>query len=514
MEDKASYFNRRKLLKNVALAGIGGALVPLTSFDCSGQSKKGGLIEEENSKKGTIDWQLAYVRTRDFRSELIEGYCSKTSVKAGDSIDIFVSVYPDSNVSIDIFRIGYYGGKGGRFITRLGPFPVELQPTPPVGEHRLRECQWQRTTELKIPGEWVSGVYLGKLSCDAHRYESYIIFVVRDNRKADILFQTSDTTWQAYNKWPDEYSLYDSDPPKRAWSSSPWVSYDRPYGKCPQVVDQPLTQGSGEFLAWEYPLCYWLEQNGYNVTYCSNIDTHTKDAELERIKCFLSVGHDEYWSLEMYEYVSAAIKNGLSVGFLGGDTVVGTIPLNQLNYKGQPHRILRRTGLFCGKDAENLEAYLGSSKGWAHDLITEHFDNHGPSQAMLVGGRTSYPGNGSGDWIVKNEKHWIFEGTGLKNGDAFRGLVGWEYQSFPPDNVPGLEVIAEGNVMRIDGSKSPYAATVYPGPKDNWVFNASTIYWSLGLIQPPGINYPYAHLGRPVGPDERVQKIMTNFLNK
>lgn len=514
MKNIVSNFTRRKLLKNIALVGIGGALVPLSSFASVKPQKKGGLIEAENSKKGTSDWQLAFVRSRDFRSELIEGYCSQTSVKAGDSIDIFVSAYPETNVLIDIFRIGYYGGTGGRFITRLGPFPVELQPTPPVGEHRLRECQWKRTTDLKIPDDWVSGVYLGKLSCEAHRYESYIIFVVRDNRKADILFQTSDTTWQAYNKWPDEYSLYDSDPPRRAWSSTSWVSYDRPYGKCPQVVDQPLTQGSGEFLAWEYPLCYWLEKFGYNVTYCSDIDTHTNDAGLNRVKCFLSVGHDEYWSVEMYENISSAIQNGLSVGFLCGDSVVGTVPLNQLNNKGLPHRILRRTGLFCGNDSANLEAYIGSSEGWAHDILIEQWDKHGPSQALLVGGRTCYPGNGSGNWVVKNEKHWIFEGTGLKNGDFFRGLVGWEFQSYPPDNVPGLEVIAEGKVMSGDGSISPYSSTVYPGPKGNWVFNAATIYWSLGLSQPPGINYPYTHWGRPVGVDDRIQKIMTNFLNK
>ena len=363
MRNTGSHLTRRKLLKDVALVGLGGALAPLSSFTSVKPTKKGGLIDAENKKQGTTDWLLTYVRSRDYRSELIEGYCSRTSVQAGDSIDIFLSVYPGTDVTIDIYRIGYYGGKGGRHITRLGPFPVELQPTPPVGEHRLRECQWKRTTELKIPDDWVSGVYLGKLSCKAHRYESYIIFVVRDNRKADILFQTSDTTWQAYNKWPDEYSLYDSDPPKRSWSSTSWVSYDRPYGWYPQVVDQPLSQGSGEFLLWEYPLCFWLEQHGYDVTYCSNIDTHTRDAGLNRIKCFLSVGHDEYWSIEMYENITSAIQNGLSVGFLGGDTVIGTIPLNQLNYKGLPHRIVRRTGMFCGDYSKDLGGYLQSSKG-------------------------------------------------------------------------------------------------------------------------------------------------------
>ncbi len=97
------------------------------------------------------------------------------------------------------------------------------------------------------------------------------------------------------------------------------VTYDRPYGKYPQVVDNILSQGSGSFLLWEYPLCFWLEQHGYDVTYWSNIDTHVDPKGLARVKCFLSIGHDEYWSLAMYDHVKNAIQGGLSVAFLCGN---------------------------------------------------------------------------------------------------------------------------------------------------------------------------------------------------
>ena len=42
------------------------------------------------------------------------------------------------------------------------------------------------------------------------------------------------------------------------------VSWDRPYGKYCQVVDAPLSQGSGDFLLWEFPLAFWMEQHGYD----------------------------------------------------------------------------------------------------------------------------------------------------------------------------------------------------------------------------------------------------------
>ncbi|WP_345028525.1 N,N-dimethylformamidase beta subunit family domain-containing protein [Ravibacter arvi] len=505
---------RRKLLKNsviVGMAGTAGVFRSLTTQD--DHPRRSSVIVEENRKTGTTDWQLTYVRSDQYRSKVIEGYCSATSVGVGEEIGIFVSTQPASEVSIDIYRMGYYGGKGGRHMGTYGPFATETQPTPAVGKNRLRECKWKVTSRIRIPEGWVSGVYLGKLSCKAHRYQSYVIFVVRDNRKADILLQTSDTTWQAYNKWPDQYSLYDTDPPVRVWSATTWVSYDRPYGWYPQVVDQPLSQGSGEFLLWEYPMCYWLEQNGYDVTYGSNIDTHNGKAGLDRIRCFLSVGHDEYWSTEMYERIQTAIGNGLNVAFLNGDSVVATIPLHQLNEEGRPYRIVRRTGMFGGISEEDRQLYR-NVKGWALDVLHEKWEKHGPSQALLVGGRTTYPGNGSGDWTLVNDKHWLLQGTGMKNGEVIPGLVGWEYHSEPPTGVPGLEVIASGLVYRGDGSSSPYAATIYPGPKGNWVFNASTIYWSLGLASPPGVTLPFSHLGRPHGVDARVQQITANFLKR
>jgi hypothetical protein len=101
----------------------------------------------------------------------------------------------------------------------------------------------------------------------------------------------------------------------------------------------------------------------------------------------------------------------------------------------------------------------------------------------------------------------------MKNGDAIPGLVGWEFHGAPGD-IPGLEVIAAGETIKGSGEKTTYAATVYPGPRNNWVFNAATIYWSIGLAQPPGLVLPYSHSGRPHGADERVQKITSNFLQK
>ncbi|MEX1231232.1 MAG: N,N-dimethylformamidase beta subunit family domain-containing protein [Planctomycetaceae bacterium] len=491
---------RRDLLKSAAAAGMfGGLLGGRPSAARANVAPGTSLIWDENQKPGHGDWQLTYVRTAGARrSKLLEGYCSQRSVRPGESLDIMLSAEADTEAVIDVYRMGYYGGAGARKITRLGPFPVTPQPDPAVGEHRVRECQWKPTSTLTIPDDWVSGVYLGKLMCNSHRYQSYIIFIVRDDRKADLLFQCSDNTWGAYNKWPDEYSLYDSDPPSHSLNGTTRISFDRPYSKYPQVVDQALSVGSGEFLCWEFPLAYWLEQHGYDVTYLSNVDLHTEPQGLSRGKMFLSVGHDEYWSLEMYNHLMQAVQDGLNVAFLSGNSVCFVAPLVPSS-DGRPSRIFHRAGRYGG--LLEAESFMGP------------FDMEGPNENLLIGARTINPFNGSGDWIVSKADHWLFEGTGMKNGDGIPGLVGWEFHG-DPAKIPGLEVVAEGTSINGGDAKAHWTATIYPGPKGNLVFNASTIYWSMGLSRPPGFAPPFAHYGRPHGPDQRVQTITANFLKK
>lgn len=503
---KSNQNQRQELPRRRFLQGASAAAA--TVLSSSAQAENPNPIRQENSHPGTSDWQLTYVRpdkNGSWRTKLVEGYCSQTSVRAGQTLTLHLSADPATSVTVDIYRMGYYQGHGGRHLTKLGPIAVQPQTVPAAGEHRLRECNWPATTTLTIPNDWLSGVYLAKLSCSDHRYQSYCIFTVRDDRNADLLFQSSTNTWAAYNKWPTDDSLYDSDPPKRSLNGTTRVSFDRPYGMYPQVVDQPLSMGSGEFLCWEFPLCYWLESRGYDVTYITNHDTHVDAPGLRRAKVLLSVGHDEYWSLEMFRHVKEAIAGGLSVAFLSANTCCFVAPLVQAT-DGRPHRVFHRAGRY-GHLMEVEKAQMGP------------FDLEGnpevPNERDIIGARTVSPFNGSGDWVIAPGKssHWLFEGTGLKDGDSFEGLVGWEFHGDPAP-IPGLEVVASAPATNTANKTANFTATVYPGPKANWVFNAGTIFWSMGLSAPPGVVPPHSHYGRPHGPDDRVGQITANFLRK
>jgi hypothetical protein len=496
---------RRDLLKGAAAVGLASAFAPASSGRSGVAGRQSDLIRTENERPGTTEWLLKNTRVdprAKYRCPWIEGYCSRTSVRLGDELSIMVSTNPPSPFTIDLYRLGYYGGAGARLVAHLGPFKGTTQPDPEVGMERVRECRWEPAVKVVIPKDWPSGVYLGKLTAEKDRLESYVVFIVRDDRPCDFLFQTSDTTWAAYNRWPSQWSLYDDGRKQWYWGPGVRVSWDRPYGKYCQILDAPLSQGSGEFLLWEFPLAFWMESRGYDVSYISNMDAHADAAGLRRAKAWLSVGHDEYWSPEMFKNVSAAIEAGVNVAFFSANTCCGVISVLPSSTRVS-QRVISRIGQY-GPIQE------AAVKGGFPELLD--LKHSGPNEATLIGARSTFPVTGGADWICAHEKHWIFAGTGMKNGDRIQGLVGWEWHG-DPANIPGLEILARGDIESRN-TKGVYTSTIYPGPKDNFVFNCATIWWSDGLSAPPGYLHPSAHGAHPKGPDPRVQQITTNLLQR
>ncbi len=493
--------DRRKFLTSTGALGVAASWGTPVVFGA------GDLIRVENAKAGTTEWMLSNPRVdpaNKIRCPWIEGYCNRTSLKAGETLEIKVSTNPPAKFTLDLYRLGYYGGKGGRLVERLAVKQGAPQPDPQVGDVRARECDWETAHRVTIPADWPSGVYLGKLTEQNEKIDSYVVFIVSDDRPCDFLFQCSDTTWAAYNRWPDVWSVYDDGTPPHNWYTGPGVavSFDRPYGRYRQIFDAPLSQGSGEFLLWEFPLAFWMEQRGYDVSYISNLDTHADAARLLKAKAFVSVGHDEYWSVPMYEHVKQAIDGGVQAAFFCGNSVDGVLDI-RAGVGGGANRVIERVGKFGGPNSERERSFQTPWKV------------HGPDPAALMGAQTTSPANGSADWTCTNDKHWLFDGSGMKNGNSIKELVGWEHHGPPLSVTNGLEVLARGPVFsRGKPQNTEYTATMYPGAKNNLVFNAATIWWSDGLSQPPGYLRPSAHGGTPPGPDERVQRMTQNLFER
>jgi hypothetical protein len=414
-------------------------------------------------------------------------------------------------VTIDLYRTGWYGGEGARHVLSLGPLAVDAQVTPDAVAGQAHECRWRESASIEIPRDWLSGVYLGKLTTAAG-LQSYLIFIVADDRRADLLCKCSDLTWQAYNRWPRWSSLYDGG--GTIWWSGRGaeVGFDRPYVKYCSVLDAsfaagvgseqwhdaPLTTGSGEYLLWEFPSVFWLESRGYDVSYLSCLDLHRDGPGLRRAAGLLSLGHDEYWSEEMRRNLRTAITDGLSVAFLSGNTCFYRIAFAP-SADGRRERRFSRADVYAAPDPRMAEAFPGAGD----------FTGGAGEDAELMGAGNIYPCAGGGDWICAAPEHWLYQGTGMRRGERIPGLIGWEWHGGPAA-ISGLEVVATGSTEGTRGT-GEYAATVYPGTRGNVVFNASTIWWGDGLAAPPGYRSPSVYT-TPRGPDARVQRMTANLV--
>src|SRR5438094_6245647 len=112
-----SELNRRQLL--------GGAIAAAGTAGINPAARPADFVRRENAKPGTTDWQLTYVKfdaKNKLRQSLVEGYCTRMSAKAGEKIGFCVRTEPASAFTIDLYRLGYYGGTGGRHVATLGPF--------------------------------------------------------------------------------------------------------------------------------------------------------------------------------------------------------------------------------------------------------------------------------------------------------------------------------------------------------------------------------------------------------
>ena len=285
----------------------------------------------ENSKPGNppSEWDISGAGAAS-----IQGFATDISVNQGETVRFKIDTDATA-YRIDIYRLGYYNGMGARLVNTVLPSAApQIQPLC-IGDSAtgLIDCgNWQDSAAWTVPSNATSGIYFAKLVReDGTPGTSHIVFVVRDdNGTSELLFQTSDTTWQAYNDYGGN-SLYTGAPVGRAYK----VSYNRPFN----------TRGNQYSRAWlfgaEYPMVRWIEANGYDVSYSTGVDSDRRGAELLEHAAFLSVGHDEYWSAAQRTNVEAARNAGIHLAFFSGNEVFWkTRWESSIDGSGTPYRTL------------------------------------------------------------------------------------------------------------------------------------------------------------------------------
>lgn len=418
-------------------------------------------------------------------ASFLDAYAWPPSVTQGDTVRICVST-DAATVSITVRRDGAFPIP----YLVVSSLPGTLQPVP--AEVWTNGCGWTPTYTLVVPATWSSGVYEAKLTAPGIAVTKYAIFTVRESQPgstASILFQNSINTWQAYNNWGGK-SLYEHS--STDGERAEIVSFQRPYTNW---------DGRGDYPKYELKLIQFLEQQGYTLEYCTDIDTHRDPSLQDHYALFLSAGHDEYWSKEMRDNIEARIAGGKNVAFFGGNTCWW-----QIRYSPAFDQVIcyksKTLDPLSGVDNARVTVnWFQSPVNRPENTMTGVSFRHG---GYVNDGPCLPAAQGYGGYTACRTWHWVYAGTGLAEGEVFgqtTTIVGYE--------VDGAEITMKGGLPVPDCQDgTPASFTVLAmspacegssssEPEDDrhatmgcysaggTVFQAATLEWSVGLASDP-----------------------------
>ena len=445
----------------------------------------------------------------------IQGFATQISVNRGETVAFKVKT--DARAwRADVYRLGWYGGLGARQVATVQPSATLPQAQPACLSEAatgLVDCgNWAVSASWAVPANAASGIYLARLVRTDTGGASHIVFVVRDDAsRAELLFQTSDTTWQAYNDYGGS-SLYKGGPVSRAYK----VSYNRPFNT--RAVDN----GQDWLFNAEYPMLRWLEANGYDVAYTTGVDLDRDGARLRNHRVFLSVGHDEYWSGAQRANVEAARDAGMHLAFFSANEVFWKTRWEpSLDASRTPYRTLvsyKETHANAKIDPD--PTWTGT---WRDARFSPPSDGGRPENALTGQLFLVNDGATAGITVPAAEGRLrLWRGTSLATQAAGTsatlpvGTLGYEWDVDVDNGVrpPGLmqlsrTTVANAPVLQDNGSTyasgtATHTLTLYRHTSGALVFGAGTVQWSWGL------DATHDRAGTPA--DARIQQATVNLL--
>jgi hypothetical protein len=352
-------------------------------------------------------------------------------------------------------------------VLRSGPERVETRRSDelngvPVGGVRHVDWLGRATRPGRIAvrvGDWPSGLYFAQLTASDGRV-GYAPFVVAPRRLGEhriaVVLPTS--TWQAYN-----FTDQDGDGWGDTWYAA-WAARTVRLGRPFEHRGVPQY-----FRRYDLPFLRWLDRHGIAVDYLSDadLDGAASGDRLARAYDFVVFpGHHEYVTAHEYDVVRRYRDLGGNLAWLSA---------NNFFWKVVRHGpLLERVAQWrtLGKPEAALIGvqYRGNDEGTRRG-------------AFVVRGAAAAP--------------WLFDGTGLADGDSF-GRFGIEIDATAPSSPPGTTVLAA--IPHLYGPRFTAQMTYYETPRGAKVFAAGA-FTLAGSARLPAVDRLlqnlFAHLERP-----------------
>ena len=470
-------------------------------------------IAVENRSTGTTAWRLpgpAY-EIGGAADGAIAGYVAEQAIAPGEVQSVYVDAPRAQAVTVQVYRMGWYGGRGGRLVLQSAALPARGQPP---CHHRfatgLTECRWHATLTFPIPTALASGVYIVKLHASTGA-QSDCLFVLRPAHPTPLLVEIPTASYEAYNAWGGD-SLYPGGSKLVGITGSTQgveVSYDRPYES---------QTGAGQFFIRDVAMVRFLERYGYPVGYTTIESIDRDPAQVlgpTHPRALIDVGHSEYWSSEDERAFAAARDRGTSLLFMSSDTMAWRVrfaPATAASSEAgeRAHRIVAYKE-FAALDPDRAEPSGLFPLGGA-SLVGSAY-NGCITPRIAVPGPPVYR---YGAWSPARSLRptWLFAGTGITVATSIPGIVGYELDQRSPATPPGTLLVGVGTAVGCGSEAEPSPThgrlsetTLYTARSGALVFATGTLGWEYALSP-----VPQASPDVPLAPDPRVVTMTRNLL--
>ncbi len=350
---------------------------------------------------------------------MFAGYCWPQSVAPGATTTLYCHGEVE-RVRLQVIRKG-------------ATDDVVLERTIQVFEQQLPDdlsvvgCDWQPSGEVTVDPAWRSGFYLVRFVADDDRVaEAY--FVVRATEPQDALLVLSTSTWAAYNDWggPSFYTggntsalrrplpsgfLHKSDPQR--FRIARFVDWDRDEGRAFARTGYSQWSMAAGWANWEILFARWAESRGFSFGYATSYDLDQDQNLLQGYPAYLSVGHDEYWSVGMRNNVESYIENGGNAAFFSGNTSFW-----QARFEGEGSQLVAYKTALTKDPAYDAQNAPRLSTMWSDPLV-DRSESEMTGVSFTRGGYAHMPNapKGSGGYTVWQPDHWAFDSLALTDGD-------------------------------------------------------------------------------------------------
>ena len=425
------------------------------------------------------------------------GYVNPLSVAQGEDIQFYIS----TNIPIFDLRI-YHFGFDKDLVTVIHGIRGGYQITPDSAY--TYGCQWRVSYTMHVPAFWSPAVY--EADFPTTEGNKRIVFVVRSaqpGKTSKIIVSLPVSTWEAYNAYGGK-SLYGFNSNKLIPAFR--VSFNRPF------TDTTLYDVDQSYYTWAQSLTTWLNLEHLPAEYMMNTDLDRIPNLLDNYKILVIIGHDEYWSGLERDAIDKFLAAGNRIIILAGNTCWWKSRLEDSSQT-----------LVCYKNYA-LDPVFQFSPSGATDLWNtwpvEKPENITTGLSWRSGGVVNYDTTlpfvrGYGGFGAWNTHHWVYEGTGLHEGDVFgypSAIVGYEVDGATFNWINGVPTVTGEDstprsfrVLGISPAEIPNEPNdlrhammgMFFNAKGGAVFNVGTNNWTNGL-----------------GRDSNVQRITKNVFTR